>query len=76
MLRLSTARRQDRRTEHANDGEGDGAVEKELVISVDEKSQIQALERTRPLLSLRPGIPKDPDMILAKAERCKEALLT
>jgi len=31
--------------------------EKALVISVDEKSQIQALERTRPLLPLRPGIP-------------------
>jgi transposase len=31
--------------------------QKALVISVDEKSQIQALERTRPLLPLRPGIP-------------------
>jgi hypothetical protein len=31
--------------------------EKALVISVDEKSQIHALERTRPLLPLRPGIP-------------------
>jgi len=31
--------------------------EKALVLSVDEKSQIQALERTRPLLPLRPGIP-------------------
>ena len=28
-----------------------------LVLCVDEKSQIQALERTRPLLPLRPGIP-------------------
>jgi transposase len=28
-----------------------------LVFSVDEKSQIQALERTRPLLALRPGLP-------------------
>lgn len=28
-----------------------------LVLSVDEKSQIQALERTAPLLPLRPGIP-------------------
>lgn len=27
-----------------------------LVLSVDEKSQIQALDRTRPLLPLRPGI--------------------
>ena len=31
--------------------------EKALVLSVDEKSQIQALERTRPLLPLRAGIP-------------------
>jgi len=28
-----------------------------LVFSVDEKSQIQALDRTRPLLPLRPGLP-------------------
>ena len=28
-----------------------------LVLCVDEKSQIQALDRTRPLLPLRPGIP-------------------
>jgi transposase len=28
-----------------------------LVLSVDEKSQIQALDRTRPLLPLRPGLP-------------------
>ncbi len=28
-----------------------------LVLSMDEKSQIQALERTQPLLPLRPGIP-------------------
>ena len=32
--------------------------EKALVLSVDEKSQIQALDRTRPLLPLRPGIPE------------------
>jgi transposase len=31
--------------------------EKALVLSFDEKSQIQALVRTRPLLPLRPGIP-------------------
>jgi transposase len=31
--------------------------EKALVLCVDEKSQIQALERTRPLLPLRPGLP-------------------
>ena len=31
--------------------------ERALVLSVDEKSQIQALERTRPLLPLGPGIP-------------------
>lgn len=29
-----------------------------LVLCVDEKSQIQALERTRPILKLRPGIPE------------------
>lgn len=31
--------------------------DKALVLCVDEKSQIQALERTRPLSPLRPGIP-------------------
>lgn len=31
--------------------------DKALVLCVDEKSQIQALERTQPLLPLRPGIP-------------------
>ena len=31
--------------------------DKALVLCVDEKSQIQALERTQPLLRLRPGIP-------------------
>jgi transposase len=31
--------------------------ERALVLSVDEKSQIQALDRTAPLLPLRPGIP-------------------
>lgn len=31
--------------------------DKALVLAVDEKSQIQALDRTRPLLPLRPGIP-------------------
>ena len=31
--------------------------EKALVFCVDEKSQIQALDRTQPLLPLRPGIP-------------------
>src|SRR5207249_11198656 len=31
--------------------------DKALVFSVDEKSQIQALDRTQPLLPLRPGIP-------------------
>lgn len=31
--------------------------DKAMVFSVDEKSQIQALERTQPLLPLRPGIP-------------------
>ena len=32
--------------------------EKALVLSVDEKSQIQALERTQPLLPLREGLPE------------------
>jgi transposase len=31
--------------------------DKALVLSVDEKSQIQALDRTQPLLPLRPGLP-------------------
>ena len=31
--------------------------DKALVLCVDEKSQIQALDRTQPLLPLRPGIP-------------------
>ena len=31
--------------------------DKALVLGVDEKSQIQALERTQPLLPMRPGIP-------------------
>jgi transposase len=31
--------------------------DKALVLCVDEKSQIQALDRTQPLLALRPGIP-------------------
>lgn len=31
--------------------------EKALVLSVDEKSQIQALERTQPILPMRPGLP-------------------
>ena len=31
--------------------------EKALVLCVDEKSQIQALDRTQPMLPLRPGIP-------------------
>lgn len=32
--------------------------ERALVFSVDEKSQIQALDRTAPILPLRPGIPE------------------
>ncbi len=32
--------------------------DKALVLSVDEKTQIQALDRTRPILPLRPGIPE------------------
>lgn len=32
--------------------------EKALVLCVDEKSQIQALDRTQPILPLRPGLPR------------------
>ena len=32
--------------------------EKALVLSIDEKSQIQALDRTQPVLPLRPGLPE------------------
>jgi transposase len=32
--------------------------EKAMVLSVDEKSQIQALDRTQPILPLRPGLPE------------------
>ena len=32
--------------------------DKALVLSVDEKSQIQALDRTQPILPLRPGLPE------------------
>jgi hypothetical protein len=31
--------------------------ERALVLSVDEKSQIQALNRTQPILPMRPGLP-------------------
>jgi DDE superfamily endonuclease len=32
--------------------------ERALVLCVDEKSPIQALDRTRPILALRPGVPQ------------------
>ena len=32
--------------------------DKAIVLSVDEKSQIQALDRTQPILALRPGLPE------------------
>ena len=32
--------------------------ERALVLSVDEKSQIQALDRTAPILPMRPGMPQ------------------
>jgi len=35
--------------------------EKAIVLCVDEKSQIQALDRTAPILPLRPGIPEKAD---------------
>ena len=31
--------------------------ERALVLCADEKSQVQALDRTRPVLPLRPGVP-------------------
>jgi len=34
------------------------APDKAIVLSVDEKSQIQALDRTQPILPLRPGLPE------------------
>src|SRR5215204_261536 len=37
--------------------------ERAIVLSVDEKSQVQALDRTRPLLPMRPGIPARQRMI-------------
>jgi transposase len=33
------------------------APDRAIVLSVDEKSQIQALDRTQPILALRPGLP-------------------
>jgi hypothetical protein len=32
--------------------------DKAIVLSVDEKSQIQALDRTQPILPLHPGVPE------------------
>src|ERR1700744_6634944 len=32
--------------------------DKAIVLSVDEKSQVQALDRTQPILPLRPGLPE------------------
>ena len=32
--------------------------DKAVVLSIDEKSQIQALDRTAPILPLRPGLPE------------------
>jgi hypothetical protein len=32
--------------------------EKAVVLSIDEKSQIQALDRTAPILPMRPGLPE------------------
>lgn len=32
--------------------------DKAIILSVDEKSQIQALDRTQPILPLRPGLPE------------------
>ena len=38
-----------------------------LVLCLDEKSQVQALDRTRPLLPMRPGIPGPADARLHSA---------
>jgi len=40
-----------------------------LVLCVDEKSQIQALDRTAPILPLRPGIPERQPTITSVTER-------
>ena len=31
-----------------------------MVLSIDEKSQVQALDRTAPILPMRPGLPEKP----------------
>jgi len=41
--------------------------EKAVVLCVDEKSQVQALDRTAPVLPLRPGTPEKPDPRLRPA---------
>jgi hypothetical protein len=42
--------------------------DKALVFSVDEKSQIQALDRTQPILPLRPGLRSDRPMTMSAME--------
>ncbi len=41
-----------------HEAKGGRAAEAALVLCVDEKSQIQALDRTQPILPLRPGLPE------------------
>ena len=43
----------------------------DLVLCVDEKSQIQALDRTRPLLPMRPGQGNGAPMITTAPLRCR-----
>ena len=43
--------------------------EKAIVLSVDEKSQIQALDRTQPILPLRPGLPSGKRTITSATEQ-------
>ena len=41
--------------------------DKAVVVSIDEKSQVQALDRTAPILPLRPGLPAEADPRLRPA---------
>ena len=43
--------------------------ERAIVLCVDEKSQVQALDRTQPILPLRPGLPEQRLTIMSAMER-------
>lgn len=45
--------------------------EKALVLCVDEKSQMQALDRTAPMLPMMPGVPGRADPYLRPARGCQ-----